>query len=522
MNAPAKLKVFEYVTAEKAPMYRAVMRVFMDSKERFALHLRPADVLAGIAEIQFGEPLDLPAIEALLNQLCDWGNLECHPDTADVTTVEDFLRRRYLFQITVRGEAAQRAITAYEESILQPGELQTAALADIRSLLGELAQFAESCETDDSKIALALRTLCASFEELTRRAQLFMSGLQRRIDLQRIQFEEFILYKERLIDYLQRFVGELVIAGDEIAAGLRRIEAAGVERLLTGAARREVADLLDATSEDLKAAAVRWGNRWEGLRSWFIGNGKLPSHAETLRARALSAIPALLTAVANINDRRVTRIDRVNDLRILARWFADAETESDAHCLWRAAFGLHASRHLMTNDATLDLLDAAAVHSGTSWFEAPPMKISVRLRATGSHTRKGRQTAVIDRSREKDLLAQFAAEESAQIERARRVLAQGKRILLSEIGKLDSAQFDLFLEILGEALATKSRPQDSVETISSDGTLRITLEPIPNSGIAVIRAPSGDFSGSDHAITIEQLFEEQDDAGNSLHDFSLA
>src|SRR2546422_4248965 len=365
MNTPEKLKVFEYVTAEKAPLYRAVMRVFMDSKERFALHLRPGDVLAGIVAISFGEPQDLPAVETLLNQLCEWGNLESHPDTADVATVEDFLRRRYLFQITVRGEAAERAIAAYEESILQPGELQTAALADIRSLLEELARFAESAEIDGAKITLALRTLCSSFEELTSRAQIFMSGLQRRIDLQRIEFEEFILYKERLIDYLQRFVGELVIAADEIASALRRIEAAGVDRLLTSAARRETADLLNATPEDVQSAALHWRNRWEGLQSWFIGNETSPSHAETLRGRALSAIPALLTAVANINDRRVTRIDRVNDLRTLARWFAEAETESDAHCLWRAPFGRHAAPHLLNNQQTPGVLDAAHVRPPT-------------------------------------------------------------------------------------------------------------------------------------------------------------
>jgi uncharacterized protein (TIGR02677 family) len=149
------------------------------------------------------------------------------------------------------------------------------------------------------------------------------------------------------------------------------------------------------------------------------------------------------------------------------------------------------------------------------------MKISVRLRATGWHAKKGRVNAVIDRSREKGLLAQFAADESAQIERARRVLAQGKRLLLSEIGKLDAAEFDLFLDILGEALAMKSRPQDSVEISSSDGTLRITLEPVPNSCITTIHAPSGDFSGPDHGITIERLFQEQHDAGG-IPDFSIA
>jgi uncharacterized protein (TIGR02677 family) len=177
---------------------------------------------------------------------------------------------------------------------------------------------------------------------------------------------------------------------------------------------------------------------------------------------------------------------------------------------------LNPSRHLLTNDESLERAEAAGVHPGTSWFDAPPMQISVRLRATGSHARKGRPPAIVDRTEQKRLLAQFAAAESAQIERARRVLAQGRPVLLSQIGTLDSGEFDLFLEILGEALAMKGRPQDAVEITSSDGALRIRLEPLsgtPGAGIAVIRTPAGDFSGPDHAITIEPVL-----AGESRHD----
>jgi Protein of unknown function (DUF2397) len=41
--------VFSYLNADKSEAYRAVMRVFMQAKARFALHLRPSDVRYGLA-----------------------------------------------------------------------------------------------------------------------------------------------------------------------------------------------------------------------------------------------------------------------------------------------------------------------------------------------------------------------------------------------------------------------------------------------------------------------------------------
>ena len=45
------------------------------------------------------------------------GTSKSHPDTADVATVEEFYRPRYLFQLTAEGEAAERAIAFYDEML---------------------------------------------------------------------------------------------------------------------------------------------------------------------------------------------------------------------------------------------------------------------------------------------------------------------------------------------------------------------------------------------------------------------
>jgi len=38
------VSVFSHLNAEKAPFYRAILRVFVEAKASFVLHLRPGDV----------------------------------------------------------------------------------------------------------------------------------------------------------------------------------------------------------------------------------------------------------------------------------------------------------------------------------------------------------------------------------------------------------------------------------------------------------------------------------------------
>ncbi len=506
-----QIRAFAYLTADKARLYRSTMRAFLDAKDRFALHLRPQDVVDALAAGPGVGP-DSAEVQVLLDSLCAWGNLVAHPDTAEVATVEEFYRPRYLYQLTAEGDAAEKAVAVYEETMRQPGELQTAALHDIRALLGELGQLAALPEPDDGKVHRTLVTLRTRFDELAARAKAFIGSLHRTTDLHGIALDAFLAYKHTLIEYIERFIGELVIAAAGIAASIEEIESDGgaaLDRLLRIAARRDLVDAVHATDDERAAALERWRGRWAGLRGWFFGTGDHPAQAETLRARARAAIPALLGAVAGLNDRRVTRTDRVADLRTLARWFAETDSDADAHRLWRVAFGLAPSRHLAIDDATLADRDAHPVPAHTSWLEAPPLRISPHLRRRGWYRPAGRSTPVVDRTAEKARLAEIAAREAAVLEAARARLVTGRRLRLSELPDLDVAELDLFLDLLGEALARKVDPDASVEASSTDGTLRIVLDPTRDGAVASIATSVGTLSGPDHFVTIGDAFERE-------------
>ena len=503
-DAAPRLRPFVYVTVENASYYRAVMRSFVEARERFILHLRPADVAAGLDSIAPTTDAVGPSVESALQQLCEWGNLEKHPDTADVTTVEEFYRPRFLYQLTPEGEAAERAISAFEEALVRPGELQTAALSDIRVLLDDVLELVSADHVDGAKAHRTLDALRSRFDELTTRAQAFMASLHRGAALRGAAVADFLAYKETLINYLERFIGELLLAAVNVADRVKRIERHDVARVLQAAAERDVADLLGATESDRAKAAKVWQLRWAGLRAWFLGQPGVPSQAEVLRSRARAAIPALLAAISSINDRRFTRSDRVADLRTLARWFAQTDKEDDLHRLWRAAFALSPSRHLRVDAETLDDRAAAPpVGPQASWLDTPAIRIAPRLRAIGRHARPGRPTAVVDLSREKAMLRAEADAQAAQLAEAQRRLATGRRTRLCDLTIANATELELFLELLGEALANKAAPEDITTITSIDGSFRVTLEPINEGAEATIITALGDLHGPDHWITIE-------------------
>ncbi|HEY3451462.1 MAG TPA: TIGR02677 family protein [Myxococcales bacterium] len=505
-SRPGQIRAFAYLNADKAELYRAVLGVFVQAKERFSLHLRPAELLRAVASD--GSALDPKEIDAALAQLCDWGNLEAHADTAEVATVEDFYRPRFLYQLTAAGEAAERAVRTFHQWLVQPGELQTAALADIVALLRELEQQAAEPNLDASKVARIFKSLMSSLEELTSRAQIFMRSLQRTIDLQGATVEAFLAYKERLIEYLERFIGEMVVSGSEIALALERLDALGADRLLRAAADRELVDAVDATPESRARTLEGWRGRWAGLRAWFLTLDDVPSQAEVLRARARSAIPALISAVANLHDRRLTRADRSTDWRTLARWFAELDSDDQAHRLWRAATGLPPARHLAVDEVSRERWELDDAGPQTSWLEAAPLRISLRLRATGRYSRRGRLNDVVDKSREKAELARLARLEAEQLEQALRHLATGTATRLSLLGGLDPLEFGLLLDLLGEALAARTQADVPVETTSSDGGLAIRMEPVveePGACAVIEVAGLGRLAGPDYLVTIRRL-----------------
>lgn len=510
---------FAHVSAPNAALYRRVMLTFVAAKRRFVVHLRTEDVREALAAehpdaLRAGSGhVDDDAVAEALNQLVGWGNLRSDPDTSRVTTVEDFHRARFLYQLTREGEAAERAMAVFDDQLGRRGALQAVALADIATGLRALRELARDPEPDAGPAGLLLRDLVTRCTELADNAQAFMGSLQRTIDLYDVDVEAFRAYKDRLVDYLERFIKDLVTVGGEVSGLLNDLDATRVDGLLSLVARRDAEDAApgaispgngepDPHEAAYLAGLAAWRERWRGLRQWFVSEPGHPSQSKLLRARARQAIPDLLAVVATLNERRAGRSDRSADFRALALWFAQAPDEGAMHRLWRTAFGLYGSRHLMLDAETAAAREQHPVPATTPWSQAPPLLISPRLRRTGSYERRGRLARVISRQDGRRLLAERAAQEAEQTAAARARLATGHPIRLGQLGELDQDAFRLFLALLSDALSARRPGEREVRTSTADGSLAVRLVALPEAPPIEIRTPTGVFRGADHLIEI--------------------
>lgn len=508
---------FAYLSTPNAPIYRRVMRVLMAEKERFTVHVRPEQVWAALRD-DGGGALEEQAVSDALERLADpaWGNVLAFPDSSRVTALEDFYRRRMLYQMSRPGEAAERALAHYDAALGTRGSLQSVALEDIVVLLTHLrdtvAEHQAGVPPDPARTHQALRSLRERFAELAENAVAFMGSIQRTIDLHDADVEAFLAYKEQLIEYLERFIHDLLTRGAAIAELLDSIPPEGVDFLATTAAEREATDAAPGEAETAVAAARDvWLRQWSGLTDWFVSSAGRDSEAKLLRARARAAIPALLAVVRSLHDKAGGRTDRSHDFHTLARWFARLPEDGDRHRLWRSAFGLTPVRHLSVTAETEEAWAAADLGNATPWAEAPAVRISPQLRRTGSYERRGKAVRVADRSEAKALLIARARKEAEQTAAARRrILTHGPRPL-SAFDELDPEAFRLFIGLLGDALAAMGPDAEAAQVHTSDGELTVTLRRVHGAQVAVIRTPDGDLSGPDHLVDIASAADGQDE-----------
>ena len=290
-SKPAEL--FRHVSAEKAVFYRRIMDVFAAAKRRYRLQLRPDEVLA---EAQWPEaPPRIEEVNAALTQLADWGNLQSQPDMARVSTLSDFYRAKFLYRLSLGGEAVEAALAFFFQTLQHRAELQTVALEDIASRLIALQGLVDADTAGDgpdtAKVHEILRDLVRVFESLADNAQAFMAGVARSIELQQAEAGSVVIYKRRLIDYLDRFMGDLVRRSDAIARLVQSLTPR-IDPALLRVAEREARDAAPGGEQDLADEKFR---RWQAVEQRH--------HREPLRGSDLTCLSDHLRLIDSISDR---------------------------------------------------------------------------------------------------------------------------------------------------------------------------------------------------------------------------
>ncbi|MFI8434656.1 TIGR02677 family protein [Streptomyces sp. NPDC079020] len=501
-----RMPLVNYLTRENAVFFRLVLDVLLEEESRLGIHLPTAEIGQKVAKrLKSAHELleQMPPVDELLDTLHGWGNVDRIYNLRRSGTVQEFIRKDFLYQLTPTGAQVHRTLTLIDQELGAAGALQASMLPEVQEALIVLVHAVEAAPADLAGAGRAFQRLANGFTQLTENAKLFVQGLNRSLAVDdATDVEAFLAYKDVVVDYLQTFILALSRSGPLISGIIERAEKAGITARLGDIAAIEPAPQLGTTKEEIIARDTeRLVRQWAGVRSWFFdGHDRLPV-AQALQDRASDAVNQILLTIRQINEQRFRRVDRAADLVTLATWFdaMDDAPEPKVSALWRTAFGMYSARHLGTPRAVDDDADFLPQ---ASWWDGPPAPVSATLRASGPRTRVGPPPRVRSPRRAKSLLAAELGKHRHEETSAEQALAARGSVRLSELGQLSDAESSVLLRCLDCVLSVSRDSAGVRRARTTDGRLAITLAPASAGPAAAVAMRGGQMRIADMELTV--------------------
>jgi uncharacterized protein (TIGR02677 family) len=487
-----RLRLFAWTNYQEHRRYLAVLRALDRLRESYVPQARPIDVAEALAA---GEPsppsggsprppnhvtssfvsgeAGFEGLVRTLDQLAEDQVLERSQDTARVTSIAEYRRRRPVFQFTELGYKAFRLV----DDLLhfRPGDasLRRFALAAIAEDLAGLAQ--ANLAGGATRVHRLLHQLDLVFTDMAEQAAAFYVLLGQLTQQHEAQPEVFVELKDRLLLYLREFLSELQRCRPLVAGAIGEVEATGLDQLVERAAEADDAPFLTPVER-----RQRWRSRWDGLARWFVGDGSHAAAAAELDRATTRAIADLAALLRRLTEMRSRGISRATEFDHLARWFAAVPSDDAAHALFSAALGLAPARHLGLG---ADVADRDPPSS--SWWEGQPVPVAASLRERGKPPLPGPPAPVPDHSGTRHLARRMHDEQRQTVQAA--VTTLGREGVADRV--LDPAELRVVLRLLGLALRGRTPTSAGSELQGRDGPLRIRL--VPGDRDAVVKTALG-------------------------------
>lgn len=497
-------ELFRFSTTDLREVYVAILAAF-DEAAVLAPALNLEQVRAALAGIGWDEPLPDDVLQRALRTLTDdWHLLEATQDhSARYSTPEEFERRNLQWSLTPRGDAAISGYLHALDALRSAVGLQTAVLDAIGDDLHQLAGLARQPRSAavDGQLHVTLAQIERHLAGLVASVRQFNGHLQRLLREDGTDDEVFAEVKRRTVGYLEEYVEGVERPQRRIAANLDEVDTLGLATVLDRALRG--ANLAPLASGDPGPAwLAERERRWTALRAWFAPVGSDAPLVGGLITVARTAIIELLRVLERRWDSRRRAASIAGDFRALARLFAAAPGDEEAHRLFAAATGMWPARH-----AHLPPVDGQGRLPNQSWLRTEPVDVAPSLRTTGTVTNRGKvhpvnDPALVRARRQREQVEQLAAHEAL-----RESLLTGGFVRLAAFDRLGQEEFGELLVLLAAALDAPAAVDGSRHAMSADGSVDVVLRPPPGGAIATLRSPAGTFRAPDFhvSITVTQM-----------------
>ena len=435
----------KYLNADNVSRYRCIMRIFFEHYEKLKYWLYQEEVYEEMIKDPFFADYRPEQCQQDLTMLTEWKNLNTIQDTKKVASIEEFKNKKYRYQMTEYSVEIERLVLRLENLFIEGASLEPTLLERIRR---GIERFPEMVERDKNEVYTWWTDLNNDFVRLNQNYQDYMRELNSVKAEEMMKTREFLLFKDRLIEYLRSFVKGLQANVSAIEQKLRNMDRETVHQILEKATAYELSiPRMDVEIDDQMIFDKNQG-RWESIVEWFSGKDGAESEAGKVFDTTNEIIRKITRYAARISEMSSQGSNRREEYKKVARIFHECRDIQQAHRLAAVVFGIEKPFHLKGNLQR----ETDSINSGV--YEEAPGVITLTPRIR-TYREKAKRTGIRDHSKEKE---EMRASEIKRLEQERKLLKsyiKDNRLEFASLPEIEPQVRDIFLLWLSKALERK-------------------------------------------------------------------
>lgn len=411
-----KITETKYLSTDNSYRYRAIMRCFFDQYEKMNYWLYKEDIYDKLINYETFNKYTLDECKQDLESLVSWKNLIPVQDTSKVVTIEEFKNKQFRYRMSEYSVEIERMTIKLENIFERNASLEPSLLERLKN---ELSRFKEMINKSGKEVSAWWNRVNSDFKQLNDNYKDYISALYSVKADEMMKSSEFLIHKDRFIEYLREFIKELQKNSNAIENILRKISKEETAVILNKIYNYELSvPRLEEIDTSMLFDNIK--GRWKSIHLWFLGDINRKSETSKLFDITDEIINKITRYAYQISESRNSAANRKEEYKKLCELFLACESMEEAHKLSALSFGIFNMRHIRCNPNR----ETESINS--SIYEEEPTIVTVKPRVRTYREKAAKSAIKNDTERKLELQKKILKEREEEKEILESYIKEGK------------------------------------------------------------------------------------------------
>ena len=478
----------KYLNADNVSRYRCIMRIFFENYEKLRYWMYQEDIYEEMIKDPFFADYRPEQCQQDLAMLVEWKNLNTIQDTRKVASIEEFKNKKYRDQMSEYSGEIERLVLRLENLFIEGASLEPTLLERIRR---EIERFPEMAEVDGNEVYTWWTDLNNDFVRLNQNYQDYIRDLNSVKAEEMMHTKEFLVFKDRLIEYLRSFIKGLQRNVGVIEESLRSQKEEVREKVFGKIIEYEL--LIPRMEVEISRPMIeeKIRGRFQSIYNWFVGAEGAENEAGKLFDATNEIIRRITRYAAQLSEKNALGANRKEEYKKAAELFLRCNDLSEAHKMSAMVFGIEHPWHLAG-----DLIrETDSMNQGV--YEEVPLQFTLKPRVR-TYREKSKRSGIRESAEQKqETRRKLLQKQKEEMQKLQQLEKKG-RIDFAELPVLEPRIREILLKWLSDAM------EDADFTARTDDGRRYVLDRTHAGEKCVVHCEAGNFTMPRMAIVFQE------------------